>query len=287
MKKRVEKNQPVPATELFPGDKSSRPVEGKFARTAELAAEFPFAHLDENLLRRLSREDNLDPATGSPWIPKAISGQWPVMETMRGLWSYAEHRARQTSVMPTFSSMELCESAGHIPRKIQKQMTRLGVVFTKPGCGVDFDALLLGIEKHILIPVSTGDSAKLSAMGLKGLEEINTTQEIGLKVREEREALQRKALIEKGELLMAGDGKFAVWKLDALEMFRELFEAPVKTGIAKLAKTINRQHKTIIGDEEKSRKCAVVVTAAVTAVLDKLREKIPANKTVSEPEENS
>ena len=52
----------------------------------------------------------------------------------------------------------------------------------------------------------------------------------------------------------------------------------------RLDKTINRQHKNIIGEKEKAVKCAAVTTAAVQEMLAKLRARIPQKKTQADGE---
>lgn len=233
MKKRVKKNRggtpPNSAAikeELFPPPQGSKPLESKFARTAQLAAQFPFAKIDENLLRRLSPQ----------WFPKAIGGKWDVAATTRGLWAYAESRAERSAGLPTFASMELCESAGHIPRKIQKQMTKLGVVFTRPGCGIDFDALLRGIEQHILLPISAGDGAKLSALGIGGIATIDGAYEEDRLTRERADEQAMLNAEKRGELLFSSDQQTAIGELRASEVLFEQFLAPFKKEMLALAK---------------------------------------------------
>jgi hypothetical protein len=262
-------------TDLFAVEPNSKPVAGAFATAAQIVGRLPFLAetVDEKFLRRRGFEIN--PRTGAPWIPKPRNNQFEISPTIIGLLEWFAAKAAERDGLPaSYDSMQAMENSFlRVPKEFTRWALKNGASPAQIG-GSRIDprpVLEKAAEILRLIP-----SGKIT--GIAGLEEINTNLEIGLKVREEREALQRKALIEKGEMLMASDGKWAIWKLDALEMFREVFEAPIKTVIARLPKTINRQHKTIIGDEEKSRKCAGIVTEAITGLLDKLREKIPVRK---------
>ena len=128
------------------------------------------------------------------------------------------------------------------------------------------------VDTGILIPEIIAELlSKKSVM-------LDPAQEKAMLDKERRLTLQRDALIEKGEMLIASEGNWSIWKLDALEMFRELFEAPIKSGLAGLPKVINRRHKNIIIDEEKARQCAAVVTMAIGDLLDQLRKAIPKCK---------
>lgn len=234
---------------------------------------FRFTGLDDAGLRRL--EGKLDGA-GLPYIPKAVLGKWLSAETIAGVNRYLHELARAGSVLPaSYDSMRALENS---PLGIPAQFTKWAL---KNGCG---GAALGGsrIDAGPILKKLMEVARKIAAgvvTGIDGLEEWDTAKELAQKLREERLALQRKALVDEGNLLVTRDGSALVTKLVAEGLMWEKLYGPYKSRLLNLPKSLKQQVRTIYNGEgsleEKGRRAGVMIDGCFAAALDWLRGKIP------------
>ncbi len=237
--------------------------------------------VDETFLRNRAREIN--PRTSAAWIPKPRNNQFAINPTILGLLEWFAAKASERDGLPaSFDSMQALENSPlRVPKEFTKWSLKNGAAAAQLGGSRIDPRPVLARAADILRLIPTG-----RVTGIEGFEAINTNTELGLKIREEREALQRKAKTEHGNLLLTTDGTAAIFKLTALELFVENFEGRRRAAIAKLPAGINRQHKTILKEAGATpatiSRCAAVVTSERDRLLDQLRATIPAEKTETE-----
>ena len=115
--------------------------------------------------------------------------------------------------------------------------------------------------------------------GIDSLEEWNHQTELAKKLRLESEQLRHDQLIRDGETLMSRDASYAVTELIADQLLWEKRDQPLRAALLAAPKNINRQHRTILKSAAVSpaviAQCETVTTQTISAVLDKLRTKIP------------
>ena len=264
--------------------KSAKPVAGGWATFSQIVAQLPFlaGAVDETFLRNRAREIN--PRTSAPWIPKPRNNHFEVNPTILGLLEWFAAKAGERAGLPAyFDNMKALENS-YLPIPVEFQKWA-----NKNGCGAE--AQIGGsrinprpyIKKlcEIAKQIATG-----RVTGIEGFDKLNKEQEIAENFKLQNDKLKDEALLRSGEMLLASDGSFALTKLAVDELLWEKLLQPARAAILKAPKEMNRQLKNILAGpetaEEKSRKCAVVVTATIAGLLDKLREKIPAAKTDGE-----
>lgn len=263
--------------------KSAKPVAGGWATVAQIVAQLPFlaGAVDETFLRNRAREIN--PRTSATWIPKPRNNHFEVNPTILGLLEWFAAKAGERDGLPaSFDSMSAMENSYlRTPKEFTKWSLKNGAAAAQLGGSRIDPRPVLAKAADILRLIPTG-----RVTGIDGLEEWDTATELAQKLREERLKLQDEALLRRGEMLLASDGSFALTKLAVDELLWEKLLQPARAAILKAPKEMNRQLKNILAGpetaEEKSRKCAAVVTATIAGLLDKLREKIPAAKTDGE-----
>lgn len=231
----METSQPTPATELALAGQGIKPLERKFARALQLEKEYaPGFH--DAALRRLARADNLNPATGKPWIPEPKKGLYELAPTLRGIIAHLQHTLAGDAVLPAFASMEMCETAGHIPRTMQKWAQKHGINFQKTNKGVDYDALLRGLNEKLFTPMFSGDTSKISSLGIGGMTSIDAAYE-DARLTQERANEQAMLNAEKrGDILFSQDQQAAIGELSATQVLFEQFLGPFKKELLERAK---------------------------------------------------
>lgn len=287
--KNTPKNKPTPQPDLLPTSPSSKPLSATHATCAQLLAAFPFlaAHgVDETFLRNRTSDSTPNTRTGAAWIPKPIRNQYEITATLAGLleW-FLTKRAPATGLPEYYDSMSALENS---PLGIP-------VIFSKwsfkNGCG----AAQLGGSRVNWRPIQ----AKLNEIarkipsgkitGIDGLDEINTQRELALKLREERQALERKALLEAGEMLLSRDGTFAINQLVADELIWEKRDQPLRALLIAAYKNLPRTTRTILKNSGVTEavivKIETVQKESINQVLTKLRSKTPKPITPTESEE--
>lgn len=269
MKNTIQNNSP----ELLPSPAVTKPISANFASAVQIAALIPFAGVDETFLRNRAREIN--PRTSAPWIPKPVNSQYEVTPTLCGLLEWFHAKANERDGLPAnYGSMLDMQTALHISQKSIKWIRKNGAGEAKHESGrIDPRPILRRINE-IIEAVADG-----TVSGIDGIEQWNKDKELAIKLREESEALKRKALIEAGEMLLAKDGSFAIEQLVADELIWEKVLQPARAALVSAPKNINKQLRSILNSPadgpEKIRRCAAVVTDSFAQLLDKLRAKKP------------
>lgn len=289
--KNTDKNNPTSDSfpDLLTVAPGTKPIAGEYATVAQIITKLPFlaaSGVDETFLRNRAREIN--PRTSAPWIPKPRNNHFAINATLLGLLEWFAAKAAERDGLPAyFDSMQAMENSPlRTPKEFTKWSLKNGAAAAQIGGSRIDPRPVLAKAADILRLIPTGRVA-----GIEGFEEVNTSQELGLKIREERVKLQDEALLRKGQMLLASDGSFALTKMAVDELLWEKLLQPARAATLKLPPAINRQHKTILKDagvaEETIRRCATVVLDTVAGLLDKLRAKIPAQVAATVPEKKS
>lgn len=264
-------NAPIP--ELITADSNTKPISGSYATAVQLANLLGLADLDETFLRN---------RVADGVIPKPDHSQYEIIPTLAGLTRWYRSKAAARDGLPaSFDSMQAMENSYlRTPKEFTKWTLKNGGAAAQLGGSRIDPRPVLEKAAEILRLIPTGRLA-----GIEGLETVNTNTELGLKIREEREALQRKALLEKGEMLLSRDGDYALSRL-VVEELLEKYQGPFRTALTALPKALKRQHKNIHAVEgplaDKLRKFENLTDQAFAALLDKMRAKIPAEKPTEE-----
>ena len=225
--------KPISSPDMFPADTAGvRPVAGEtHATAAQLAAALGLPGLDDAFLRNHHKDG----------IPKPVKGKYPINETIISLLKFYHAKAagaggRGASHLPDFASMELCETAGHIPRTMQKWAQKRGIVFQKSNKGVDYEALLRGLNEKLFTPMFSGDTSKISALGIGGMAQIDGQYEEDRLTRERADEQAMLNAEKRGEVLFSRDQQTAIGELHATEVLFEQFLAPFKKELLERAK---------------------------------------------------
>ena len=247
-----------------------RPPDQSWWTGAQFAALVP--GFDDPKLRRLARDTN--PATGAPWIPSPRSSKFEFTPTLKGVIAYLLHQLSTRNELPgSYDSAQAMANVFSAEKKAIIWLTRNGAEGSQLGGSRIAPLPVLRRALEIIGQIADG-----RVTGIDSLEAINTNNELGLKIREERKKLEDEALLRRGAMMISKDGTFALLEMVVDELIWDMRDQPLRAALCRLDKTINRQHKNIIGDKEKTAKCAAVTTAAVQEMLGKLRARIPPEK---------
>lgn len=228
-KKNNSKNpphHPAAEQEMFSEAKGVRPSTGGFVTAAQLAASLGFDDLDDTFLRNHARDG----------APKPVKSKYPERETLLWLVKWFVEKSKKNSGLPDFASMELCETAGHIPRTMQKWAQKRGINFQKSNKGIDYEALLIGLNEKLFTPMFSGDTSKISALGIGGMAAIDGAYEEDRLTRERADEQAMLNAEKRGEILFSRDQQLAVNELQATEILFDQFLSPTKKKLLERAK---------------------------------------------------
>jgi hypothetical protein len=274
--KNTSKNTPS-APSLFPTLDAPRPLDSSHATAAQLAALLPFAGIDDTFLRNRAATPN--PRTGAPWIPKPTQSRYPLVPTLAGLVEWFAARAKSDDLPAHYSSMISMENSLLTPREFIKWCLAHDCADAQDASGRINPRPILARAAQILRAIPTGQ-----VTGIDGLEQWDKDTELAQKIRIEREDLEDQQKIRRGEMLLSRDATFAITELVADELIWEKRDQPLRQLLLNAPKSINRQHRTILSSDanpaDKMKKCGEIVTTTISAILEKLRNKIPKRKPV-------
>jgi hypothetical protein len=256
----------------LPASAGVRPVAGEtHATAAQLAAALGLPGLDDAFLRNHHKDG----------IPKPVKGKYPINETIIALLKFYHAKSGAAGELPaSYDSAQAMANAFGAEKKSVLWLTRNGA-----------ESAQLGGSRIAPVPVIRraleiiGQIAAGNVTGIDGMEQWNHQTELAKKLRLESEKLADEQKLRRGQMLLNRDGTAALEDFVVEDVLNDLRERPLRAALVNLDKTINRQHKNIIQDEAKSRQCATVTTASIQTMLEKIRQKLPAPKTVEEKSE--
>ena len=249
--------------DMFPAAGTVKPL-GEWSSAAQL---FAVTGLSDADLRRLANPNNPSP-TGAPWIAKPRGGRYETVPTLCGIIRHLRHSAERTSTdHPTYATMELLETHGHVPREAQKFAARQGVAFIKPNRTVESEPVRKWCA-DILRKLFSKGGPQLKE--INGLETWDKDTELAKKLREDRIKLEDEREIRHGTLV---DREIIE------ETIFEKWLSPARTKIQAAQKSLKRQLRTILqGDGTLDHKLAQGETAVnqhFESMLNQMATHIP------------
>lgn len=264
--KNALKNNPDAQPDLLNTSKNSKPIASAHATAHQLSAALGFADLDETFLRNRAAQGV---------IPKPIRGLWDINATTLGLLKWYRERANAKADLPTqYANMQAMENALGLSKKSIKWLLKHGAGEAQDPSNRIAPLPVIRLAFDIIAKVADGQ-----VTGIDSLEEWNHQTELAKKLRLESEQLRHDQLIRDGETLMSRDASYAVTELVADQLLWEKRDQPLRAALLAAPKNINRQHRTILKSAAVAPavigQCETVTTQTISAVLDKLRTKIP------------
>lgn len=245
---------------------SIKPITSTHATAAQLAAALGFDEIDDTFLRNRVKDGV---------IPKPRNSQYDINATTLGLLRWYRARAIVKSDLPAqYANMQAMENALGTNKKSIKWLLKHGAGEAQDPANRIAPLPVIRLAFDIIAKVADGQ-----VTGIDSLEEWNHQTELAKKLRLETEQLRHDQLIRDGETLLSRDATYAVSELVADQLLWEKRDQPLRALLLAAPKTINRQHRTILKSAGVAPaaigQCENVTTQTISAVLDKVRAKIP------------